>query len=230
MECLRVGRTLSGVPTIHDNPPSSSRLHPGDISKAKQTYNLPGYSCIRRDRTEPKGGLAIFIRDGIKHTVHEPPADIECQAVSINTSAGQINVVNVYIPPERSNTPTQLDSLFKFSNDIIVGDMNARNQLWRADSDDTRGQLLEHKIAAHNYVILNTGQGTRQSLTGSVSHIDVSLASRQLAVNCQWTTLNDTMGSDHVPIIITVNATPDRNSQPFLDGSVLRQTGTSSDG
>lgn len=179
--------------------------------KQDNVYRLSGYNCIRRDRVEPRGGLAFFIREGIKYTIHQPPADVECQSVSICTSAGSFNVINVYLPPVCAVTPTQLDDLLKTKNTaIVVGDMNARNQLWGADTDDTRGQLLEDAIATHNYVVLNTGQGTRQSPTGSMSHIDVSLASRQLATKCGWTTLNNTMGSDHVPIVITVNAVPDR--------------------
>jgi len=39
---------------------------------------------------------------------------------------------------------------------------------------------------------------------------DVSLASSQLATKCRWATFNNTMGSDHVPIIITINARPER--------------------
>jgi len=103
-----------------------------------------------------------------------------------------------------------LDNLFKPTSTIIVGDMNARNQLWGAETDDRRGQLIEDAIANHNYVVLNTGQGTRQSTSGSMSHIDVSLASRQLAAKCRWTTLNNTMGSDHIPIVVTTSARPDQ--------------------
>jgi len=84
--------------------------------------------------------------------------------------------------------------------------MNARNRLWGSDTDDVRGRALECEIAANNYVVLNTGQGTHQTNSGSMTHIDVSLASRKLATKCTWTTLNSLMGSDHVPIIITINA------------------------
>ena len=88
--------------------------------------------------------------------------------------------------------------------------MNARNQFWGAETNDRRGQLIEDAIANHNYVVLNTGQGTRQSTSGFMSHIDVSLASRQLAAKCRWTTLNNTMGLDHIPIVVTTSARPDR--------------------
>jgi len=43
-----------------------------------------------------------------------------------------------------------------------------------------------------------------------MTHIDVSLTSTQLATRCRWMTWNNTMGSDHVPIIITINAEPEK--------------------
>jgi len=126
--------------------------------KEHNSCNIPGYYCVRQDRNEPRGGLAIFIREGIKYTVHDPPTDLECQAVNINTTVGQINVINVYLAPGHDVTPTstQLDHLFQFSNAIIVGDMNARNQLWGADSDDRRGQLLEQAMFYDVYLMVLT--------------------------------------------------------------------------
>jgi len=47
--------------------------------KQDNVYRLSGYNCIRRDRVEPRGGPAFFIREGIKYTIHQPPADVECQ-------------------------------------------------------------------------------------------------------------------------------------------------------
>ena len=95
-------------------------------------------------------------------------------------------------------------------NVIIVGDMNAKSPLWGSDTYDTRGRDLDDAINAHKYVVLNTGQGTHQTSTGLMTAIDVSIASRQLASKCSWAALNNTMGSDHVPIVITVNARVDR--------------------
>ena len=63
---------------------------------------LAGYDCIRQDRTDSqRGGIAILIKNGINFTeLRKPADDMECQAVSIKTSAGSITVINVYIPRE----------------------------------------------------------------------------------------------------------------------------------
>jgi len=106
--------------------------------------------------------------------------------------------------------PSVNDLFLHRRNVIIVGDMNAKSPLWGSDTYDTRGRDLDDAINAHKYVVLNTGQGTHQTSTGLMTAIDVSLASRQLASKCSWAALNNTLGSDHVPIVITVNARVDR--------------------
>lgn len=189
--------------------------HDIDIACIQETFlkpdkdlSFPGYTSIRSDRTAPKGGLAIFVRTGIIHAGVRTPNSMECQAVQVKTSVGLITIVNIYIPP--GTTQPSFSDLFQWNNSIIVGDMNAKNRLWGSDKNDARGSALEDAITTHNYVVLNTGQGTYQTYGGSMTHIDVSLTSTQLATRCRWMTWNNTMGSDHVPIIITINARPEK--------------------
>jgi len=127
---------------------------------------------------------------------------MEYQAVNVRTSLGTITVINVYVPPTPDAVPPPFDDLFQHNNTIIVGDTNARNLLWASNTNDARGRALEDAVSAHGYVVLNTGEGTYQTYHGSMTHIDVSLASNQLATKCRWATSKNTMGSDHVPIII----------------------------
>ena len=173
-------------------------------------YCPPGYNGIRCDRQTAKGGLVIFTKKGLIYTEHKRPADMECQAVTIRTSVGMVSVVNVYVPPGTDVSPPPFSDLFQRTNTIIVGDMNARNRLWGSDTDDVRGRVLESAIDANSYVVLNNGQGTHQTNSGSMTHIDVSLSSRKLATKCKWTTLNNLMGSDHAPILISINARPEQ--------------------
>jgi len=130
---------------------------------------------------------------------------MECHAVNIRTSAGDIAIVNVYIPPGNHIIPLPLSDLFIHKrNVIILGDMNAKSPLWGSDIYDTRGRALEEAVSAHEYIILNTGQGTHQTKTGLMT------VSKQLATKCSWKTLNNTMGSDHIPIVISVSVYPDK--------------------
>ena len=61
---------------------------------------------------------------------------------------------------------------------IILGDFNAKHQLWGNDRTDERGQVIEQFINATNICILNTGQHTYFHVAnGSSSAIDLSLCS-----------------------------------------------------
>ena len=97
---------------------------------------------------------------------------MECQSVNVT-------VINVYVPPTHDTVPPPFDDLLHQNNTIVVGDMNARNRLWVSNTTDARGRALPDAISAHGYVVLNTEEGTYQTYHGSMTHIDVSLASFQ---------------------------------------------------
>ena len=52
---------------------------------------------------------------------------------------------------------------------------------------------------------MNDGQATRiDDFTGAESHIDLTIASSDLAPLLDWTTIKDLHSSDHYPIQITL--------------------------
>jgi len=53
--------------------------------------------------------------------------------------------------------------------------------------------------------VINTGQPTYQHHSGSQSQLDVAIVSSDLAARARWSVLNNTMGSDHSPTIVTVD-------------------------
>ena len=53
--------------------------------------------------------------------------------------------------------------------------------------------------------MLNTGKPTYQQFRGGMSHIDLTLVNSNIAAKCNWSVLNNTMGSDHCPTVITYN-------------------------
>ena len=57
----------------------------------------------------------------------------------------------------------------------------------------------------YNMVALNTGAGTYVRRTGVISHLDIAMATVDIARTANWTVLNDTLGSDHLPVVITLN-------------------------
>jgi len=57
----------------------------------------------------------------------------------------------------------------------------------------------------HNFVVLNTGQPTFHNNRGHYSHINLTIVSSSLGTKCTWHTLNNTMGSDHMPVITEID-------------------------
>jgi len=82
---------------------------------------------------------------------------MECYSVTVNTTAGSITVINVYVPPGTDTTPPPFADLFPSTNTNVLGDFNASNCLWGSHTNDARGILLETAINTNNYVVLNNG-------------------------------------------------------------------------
>ena len=187
-------------------------LKTSDVAK----WDIHGYTAVRRDRPSPAlgGGLVTYVRNCLTYLAIDGPKDIECQGVSISTMTGQMTVYNVYLPPGGELAQGELsafDHLLDGDKVIVVGDLNAKSTLWRSPVNDARGRQLEKVISDRDFVALNAGTPTRLHRTGSVSHIDVSLASSSLALKCRWSVVNSSMGSDHNPILILVNERPTRD-------------------
>ena len=179
------------------------------ILKPDKDYCPTGYHSVRIDRPTAKGGLITFICNGLIYTEARRPADMECQAVNIRTSlVGKVTLINVYVPPTHDAVTPPFDHLFQQNNTIIVGDMNARNRLWGSNTNDNRKSAGKRNYRAR----IRRPEHRRRDLSdhGTITHIDVSLASSQLATKCRWAAFKNMMVSDHVPISITINARPER--------------------
>jgi len=57
----------------------------------------------------------------------------------------------------------------------------------------------------NDLVALNTGSGTDIRQTGEVSHLHIAMTNINIACTANWSVINDTLGSDHIPIIIKLN-------------------------
>ena len=149
------------------------------------------------------GGVAIFIKSGINYErIDNIHPDLEGITIKLHSGANKITISCIYIPP---NTPPEfynhLQPLVSNRNTIICGDLNAKNTLWGSPKSDCRGEKVE-ELTSQSMVILNDGSGTRLNNDGSRGHLDLALASTNIAAKCNWEVHHDNWNSDHFPILI----------------------------
>ncbi len=114
------------------------------------------------------------------------------------------------------------DQITEFSRDhlinqlpyrfLISGDFNAHNSLWGSTFTNDRGRNIEKFIDRHSLTLLNNGAKTHfTSPNGNFSAIDVTICSNTLAPLVHWDTLPSLFGSDHFPLLISIQTYVDFN-------------------
>ena len=90
---------------------------------------------------------------------------------------------------------------------IIGGDFNAHSPFWEKDCSNITSNRFVENIVDSSFYLLNDGTVTRIPDVSKhrATAIDLTLISPELVPSCSWETYKDTLGSDHMPIIITVS-------------------------
>ena len=175
-----------------------------------------------------KHALALLIKTNINHSIinSEYKKWGITQTIKIfppnynkNKSLKPFYITNIYI----YNDTTNDDALFKdfksisskYTNHIITGDFNAKNNLWGIINErnrhiregniqgDRRGLEIYQIINKNNGIILNDGRATRIGHQGHQdSAIDLTISFGQYLIESDWTVDDDPHGSDHLPQII----------------------------
>ena len=185
-----------------------------DDRTAIADVQLNNYQLFRKDRPTREGGVA---RGGVAIYVH---LTLPCSGVTLNSSLEVVAcrvkfndmdlvVCSAYCPSGVALDNDELDALhhhFGGRNSVILGDFNAHHCVWGSQRSDGRGRQMMDFIAGSDLVILNDGSPTRvDDGTGDVSSIDLSLVSSNLATRFSWATYDDTLGSDHLPIVLSLS-------------------------
>lgn len=89
-----------------------------------------------------------------------------------------------------------------------MGDFNAHHSSWGCSSRSDAGYKLLRSIEDFDLVVLNDGSPTLIHRSARKSVIDLVLASPILAPVCTNYILDDSLGSDHFPMITEVNMFP----------------------
>ena len=161
----------------------------------RMPFRFNGYSIERKDRIDSdKGGLAIMIKHGISYEILLCSDKIECQIIKINSKQQEITICNVYNPPNTVIEKEEYKTLFSIKNGFILGDFNSFSTLWGSPKGDKNGHILQELLDEFHAVVLNDGRGTYMKNLGGMSHLDLSFASPNLAIKCNWSVAGDLSG------------------------------------
>ena len=177
------------------------------------------FTLIREDRNINKGGgLAFLIHESIQFTRLDKPSLNDDTLEYLAIQVEDLKLINVYIPPGSSCSAgykPSLNSVFPDGDAIIMGDLNAHDNLWHSSIQDARGADLADEIGSSNFGTLNTEHHTRlPTSNGQATSPDVTLASLSILPYASWQA-HTNLGSDHLPLIISLDT--DMTHQPSED-------------
>lgn len=127
---------------------------------------------------------------------------------------------SIYIPPNisittlKTNFELLIEHTKQIKNIMIGGDVNATHAVWdNAHRTNGKGKIIAETLGTSHFYISNNGMPTRQSLSNFTnSAIDITFSSPDISYKIDWTISDDNLGSDHLPIQITLKTTNNQNT------------------
>ena len=179
----------------------------------KQNFKIPGYDTIRNDRsTGLRGGVAFLV----KHSLEDFNIITENEALTSNLDLSNnqnITLATIYCPNGNPNL-----SLFQTINNLsenvmFVGDFNLKLESFGCAKRNTSGPMLQNIQNQLNLIYLNNDEHTHMDRAkGSTDILDMVFISPNLAKHDVQFQIDDDLGSDHLPIEISIDTPPHRNT------------------
>ncbi|CAH0724901.1 unnamed protein product, partial [Brenthis ino] len=193
------------------------KIHIAVISETwlneRDDIRISGYNIYRYDRSDGYGGVAIISHNSVRTEVCQlniGNSDIELLRVKIHNCNNLESIYALYCPPSARTSQSNWDEIFSIitQRSIILGDFNGHHHSW-SNRTDRRGIQIFDSLVDSRYVILNNSSlPTRIKFVNNnlqKSSPDLSLVSSDIALNCEWFVTNESLGSDHLIIKLTLN-------------------------
>ena len=171
---------------------------------------LANYYCPFFSEENGRVRTATYVRKPLKAILHKQVEGVACDVCEIYFSPTEsLKIFNVYYPTGCTDVNvTRWIASLQAGNVLVLGDFNAHHSMWEGVGTQTSrgGQWLYEHITESNLCLLNDGSFThipdRNDQQPSI--IDLTLISSELFIDTDWQTIGDPLGSDHVPISISV--------------------------
>ena len=187
----------------------------------KLNFHISGYDTIRNDRsTGQRGGVAFLIKHGLVINKEYRNSDFsiitenEALAINLELSNNQnLTLATIYCPNGNLNL-----SLFQSINNLstnvmFVGDFNSKLESFRCAHRNPSGPMLKNIQKQLNLIYLNNDEHMHMDRAkGSTDILDMAFISPNLANHDIQFQIGDDLGSDHLPIKISIDTPPHRNT------------------
>lgn len=165
------------------------------------------------------GGVAFLLHNSLptSNTLKFLRSTMHIEAISTEVQVHKsfkVTIVNVYIP-NQGVTLQELDSIKpKTKNYIITGDFNARHLSWDTDTNQN-GQVVYQWIQNENMILCNKDNipSYQSPSSGSLSTLDLSIVSANLALRIENWRVGSDLGSDHLPVHFTLSLSEEVNKK-----------------
>ena len=194
---------------------------------SSSSFQIPGFSALRSDRTHSlsgissadttyaSGGIIIFVRQCLSFSELsislfslDPYSDYVGVNISLNNFS-LLSFLSVYVSTIRSSTDSRTDSIFsRYSsrNLFILGHFNYHHPFWDSKgTSDLRGEEVFDWVISSDPLPLNDSDipTLLHRFSGSGFSPDIFIAPSSLALSCSLEK-HQVVGSDHLPILLTV--------------------------
>ena len=180
----------------------------------KLNFHISGYDNIRNDRsTGQRGGVAFIIEHGqvinkeYKNSDFNIITENEALAINLELSNNQnLTLATIYCP---NGNPNFL--LFQFINNLstdvmFAGDLNSKLESFSCARKNPSCPMLKNIQKQLNLIYLNNDEHMHMDRAkGSIDILDMAFISPNLAKHDIQFQVGDDLGSDHLPIEISID-------------------------
>ena len=180
----------------------------------KLNFHISGYDTIRNDHSAGQGGGVAFI---VKHCLvinkeyrnsdFNIITENEALAINLELSNNQnLTLTTIYCPNRNPNF-----SLFNnlYTDVMFVGDFNSKLESFGCARKNPSGPMLNYIQKHLNLIYLNNDEHTHMDRgKGNTDIIDMAFISPNLAKDDIQFQIGDDLGSDHLPIEISIDTPP----------------------
>ena len=161
---------------------------------------------------------AIYVKSSLQASpVNSPVKHLSSACEIVLKDGSALKVINIYFPSSCQDCDLKWLEDMQEEKSVVLGDFNAHHPWWGGAGTraDTAGRQLADRLFHSNLCLLNDGSFTR--IPDRVDHnptaIDLTLVSPLLFGDAHWE-VGDVMGSDHLPIRLTLGGVlPQENQQ-----------------